>query len=82
MGHQQITLGIDMPSAHSQTATQGVVKQLFSAMGIERDNEDKRQEEWAVKPASLKSGKCGGLGALLHRLVLVGIGCRRHHGGK
>jgi hypothetical protein len=43
-GHRQTTPGIDMPSAHSQTATQGVARQLFSAMGIERDNKDKRQE--------------------------------------
>jgi hypothetical protein len=36
--------GIDIPSAHCPTATQGVAKQLFSAVGIERDNKDKRQD--------------------------------------
>jgi hypothetical protein len=36
MGHQQTTPDIDVPSAHCQTATQGVAEQLFSAMGIER----------------------------------------------
>jgi hypothetical protein len=43
MGRQQTTPGIDIPSAHCRTATQGVARQLFSAMGIERDNKDKRQ---------------------------------------
>jgi hypothetical protein len=44
MGHQQTTPGIDIPSAHRQTATQSVAKQLFSAMRIERDNKHKRQD--------------------------------------
>jgi len=35
MGHQQTTPDIDVPSAHCQTATQGVAEQLFCAMGIE-----------------------------------------------
>jgi hypothetical protein len=44
MGHRQTTPGTDIPSAHCQTATQGVAKQLSSAMGIERDDKDKRQD--------------------------------------
>jgi hypothetical protein len=40
MGHRQATPGTDIPSAHCQTAAQGVARQLFSAMGIERDNKD------------------------------------------
>lgn len=40
MGHQRTTPGIDTPSAHSHTATQGDAKQLFAAMGIERGNKD------------------------------------------
>jgi hypothetical protein len=48
MGHQQTTPGIDMPSAHCQTETQGVARQLFSAMGIERDNKHKRQD-WVLR---------------------------------
>jgi hypothetical protein len=43
-GHQQTAPDIEVPSAHCQTATQGVAKQLFSAMGIERDDKDKRQD--------------------------------------
>ena len=48
MGHRQTTPGIDIPSAHCQTATQSVAKQLFSAVGIERDNKDKRQD-WVLR---------------------------------
>jgi hypothetical protein len=39
MGHQQTTPGIGIPSVHCQTAAQG--------MGIERDNQDKRQD-WVL----------------------------------
>jgi hypothetical protein len=48
MGHQQTTPGIGIPSAHSQTTTQAVARQLFSATGIERDNKDKRQD-WVLR---------------------------------
>jgi hypothetical protein len=46
--HQQTTPGNDIPSAHCQTATQSVARQLFSAMGIERDNKAKRQD-WVLR---------------------------------
>jgi hypothetical protein len=46
IGHQQTSIGI--PSVHCQTAAQGVARQLFSAMGIERDNKDKRQD-WVLR---------------------------------
>jgi hypothetical protein len=45
---QQTTPGIGIPSVHCQTAAQGVARQLFSAMGIERDNKDKRQD-WVLR---------------------------------
>jgi hypothetical protein len=48
MGHQQTTPGIGITSAHCRTAAQGVARQLFSAMGIERDNKDKRQD-WVLR---------------------------------
>jgi hypothetical protein len=48
VGHRQTTPGTGIPSAHCQTATQGVARQLFSAMRIERDNKDKRQD-WVLR---------------------------------
>ena len=48
MAHQQTTPVINIPSAHCQTATQGVAKQLFAAMGIERDSKGKRRD-WVLR---------------------------------
>jgi hypothetical protein len=48
MGHRQSRPGIDIPSAQCQTATQDVARQLFAAMGIERNNTDKRQD-WVLR---------------------------------
>ena len=46
MGHQQTTPGIDIPSAHCQTATQA--SPAIFRDGIERDNKDKRQD-WVLR---------------------------------
>jgi hypothetical protein len=40
IGQQQTMPGVGIPSAHCPTTTQGVARQLFSAMGIERDGKN------------------------------------------